>query len=163
MLAFVLTSAWAAAPEPVAVDPWDRCVQQKTVVEGLDSVTALKRCQAEAALAAGAKAASETDTSAALQRKLPDSSRDATPWKHRTPWLVGTAVSLAGASVLYALAADEHAQFLAAPTMSESEAAATGYQADLVGMQSRANGLSYGAYGAAGLGLMLGIGAVITW
>jgi uncharacterized caspase-like protein len=93
---------------------------------------------------------------------LPEPS-SASPWRHRTPLLVGTALSAVGASVLYALAAGEHAEFVSSPTMTQSEADALGYQTDLEGLQSRANIYSYGAYGAAGLGLALGIGAVITW
>ena len=87
----------------------------------------------------------------------------ATPWRHRTPLIVGTALSAVGASVLYALAAGEHAEFVSSPTMTQSEADALGYQTDLKGLQSRANVYSYVAYGAAGLGLVLGIGTVITW
>lgn len=138
--------------------PWDYCMQVKTIFGGLDTPMAATRCDQEAAAVA---------PTAALVAVAPPTSTtsppSATAWRHRTPLLVGTALSAVGASVLYSLAAGEHARFASSPTMTQSEADASGYEADLNGIQSRANAYSYGAYGAAGLGLVLGIGAVITW
>ena len=87
------------------------------------------------------------------------------PWAHRAPWLVLSGASIITSGVLYALAADGRAEFDEQPTLDGSvgDAERADYRAKLEGMQSGANGLSYGCYVAAGVGVAFGAVAAVTW
>lgn len=86
-------------------------------------------------------------------------------WTRRTPLLVLSAASIVASGTLLALAAGEHAEFDASPSLDAdaTNAERAAYHDELDAVRSKNNGLVYGFYGAAGAGLALGVVTVVTW
>jgi hypothetical protein len=91
--------------------------------------------------------------------------RAPSPWARRAPLLAGAVTSFAGAGVLYALAAQGKADFDGQPVLDATadDPTRTAYRSELEAMQASTNGLTYGAFGAAGLGVVLGAVTVVAW
>lgn len=91
--------------------------------------------------------------------------KTASPWAHRAPLLVLTGASLATSGVMYALAAEGRAEFDGSPVLGATASAdeRSTYEAELAAMQVNTNGMTYGFYALAGVGVALGAVTVITW
>lgn len=97
--------------------------------------------------------------------KVKAPNKPASPWAHRAPLLALTGASLAASGVMYALAAEGRAEFDASPVLAATATAdeRSAYQSDLEAMQADTNGMSYGFYALAGVGVSLGAVTAITW
>lgn len=97
--------------------------------------------------------------------KVKAPAKPASPWAHRAPLLVLTGASLAASGVMYALAAEGRAEFDGSPVLGATATAdeRSTYEAELAAMQADTNGMSYGFYALAGVGVALGAVTVITW
>lgn len=91
--------------------------------------------------------------------------KPAGPWAHRAPLIAITGASLVASSVMFALAAEGRAEFdaTAALNAAASDEEREDYRANLQEIQGRVNPLAYASYGAAGLGVALGVVTVVTW
>ncbi|MDP2315465.1 MAG: hypothetical protein Q8P41_21385 [Pseudomonadota bacterium] len=106
-----------------------------------------------------------SDDALATAAQVEPTGNRAGPWAHRAPTLAGAAASFVASGVLYAIASQGSAEFDAKPVLGPdaSDQARADYRAELDGMQARTNGMTYGCYAAAGLGLAFGAVAVVTW
>lgn len=87
------------------------------------------------------------------------------PWVHRAPLLGGAVASLATSGALFAMAAQEKGTFTDSPILGADATVdqRSAYRAELDAMKAKANGETYASWAAGGVGLALGVVAVITW